>query len=77
MIKRDGDVVVNMKYIQPCSSGSSVKSKTIEELMQILREKANVHEVDGAGLAEKLGNMLVVNTILLARFQRFLVSRLR
>jgi indolepyruvate ferredoxin oxidoreductase beta subunit len=24
-----------------------------------------VHEVDGAGIAEKLGNLLVVNTILL------------
>ena len=24
-----------------------------------------VHEVDGVGIAEKLGNMLVVNTILL------------
>ncbi len=33
--------------------------------MAILRAKALVHEVDGAGIAEKFGNMLVVNTILL------------
>ena len=33
--------------------------------MQILRSKAIVHEVDGIDIAEKLGNLLVVNTILL------------
>ena len=33
--------------------------------MALLKAKALVHEVDGAGIAEKLGNMLVVNTILL------------
>ncbi len=65
MLKRWGNVVVNMKYIQPCSLGSNVKPKKEEELMQILREKATVHEINGAGLAEKLGNILVVNTILL------------
>ena len=65
MLKRSGDVIVNMKYIQPCISGSDVKPKKIDELMQILREKGKVHEVDGAGIAEKLGNLLVVNTILL------------
>ena len=31
----------------------------------LLRLKGKVHEVDGAGIAEKLGNLLVVNTILL------------
>jgi indolepyruvate ferredoxin oxidoreductase beta subunit len=65
MLRRDGDVIVNMKYIQPCITGSDAKPKKANELMQILREKAQVHEVDGAGIAEKLGNMLVVNTILL------------
>ena len=33
--------------------------------MALLRAKALVHEVDGEGIAEKLGNLLVVNTILL------------
>jgi indolepyruvate ferredoxin oxidoreductase beta subunit len=65
MLKRGGDVIVNMKYIQPCISGSDVKPKKIDELMQILREKGKVHEVDGVGIAERLGNLLVVNTILL------------
>lgn len=65
MLKRGGDIVVNMKYIQPCIVSSDVKPKKESELMQILRDKAGVHEVDGAGIAAKLGNPLVVNTILL------------
>jgi len=65
MLKRMGDVIVNMKYIQPCLLGPNVKPKKEEELMQILREKARVHGIDGAAIAKTLGNMLVVNTILL------------
>ena len=65
LLKRNGSVIVNMKYIPPNCMGSGVKPKKIEELMAILRAKAVVHEVDGADIAEKLGNILVVNTILL------------
>jgi indolepyruvate ferredoxin oxidoreductase beta subunit len=65
MLKKEGKVVVNMKYIQPGCSVSGVKPKKTGELMQILRSRAIVHEVDGIGIAEKLGNLLVVNTILL------------
>jgi indolepyruvate ferredoxin oxidoreductase beta subunit len=65
MLKKNGSVIVNMKYIPPNCMASGIKPKKIEELMAILCAKAFVHEVDGAGIAEKLGNMLVVNTILL------------
>jgi indolepyruvate ferredoxin oxidoreductase beta subunit len=65
MLKQGGDVIVNMKYIPPSCTASAVKPKKTEELMQILRAKAKVHEVDGIGIAEKLRNLLVVNTILL------------
>jgi indolepyruvate ferredoxin oxidoreductase, beta subunit len=65
MLKQNGDIIVNMKYIPPSCNVSEVKPKKPQELMQILRNKAVVHEVDGAGIAEKLGNLLVVNTILL------------
>jgi indolepyruvate ferredoxin oxidoreductase, beta subunit len=65
MLKTNGNIVVNMKYIPPSCSASGVKPKKTEELMQILRSKGKVHEVDGAGIAQKLGNLLVVNTILL------------
>jgi indolepyruvate ferredoxin oxidoreductase beta subunit len=65
MLKRGGDVIVNMKYIPPSCTASAVKPKKTDELLQILRAKAKVHEVDGIGIAEKLRNLLVVNTILL------------
>ena len=65
MLKKGGKVIVNMKLIQPSCMVSGVKSKSTEELMAILRDRAMVHEIDGIGIAEKLGNRLVVNTILL------------
>ena len=65
MLRKEGNVVVNMKYIQPSCSVSGVKLRKTDELMQILRSKAIVHEIDGTDIAQKLGNLLVVNTILL------------
>ena len=64
ILKKKGSVIVNMKYIPP-NLTSGAKPKKIEELIALLRAKALVHEVDGACIAEKLGNMLVVNTVLL------------
>jgi indolepyruvate ferredoxin oxidoreductase, beta subunit len=64
MLKKNGDIVVNLKYIQPSCLGSA-KPKRTEELIELLKTKGKVHTVDGARLAEKLGNPLVVNTILL------------
>ncbi len=90
MLRRGGDVIVNMKYIQPNCMIAGGKPKKTEELMQILRSRAKVHEVDGVGIAEKLGNLLVVNTILLGAlsalpeipvkqesFQQAIASRLK
>jgi indolepyruvate ferredoxin oxidoreductase, beta subunit len=65
MLKKNGTVVVNTKYIPPNSTVIGAKPKKIEDLMTLLRAKATVYEVDGVGIAEKLGNLLVVNTILL------------
>jgi indolepyruvate ferredoxin oxidoreductase beta subunit len=65
MLKKNGTVVVNMKYIPPNCMVAGAKPKKVEDLMSLLKAKALVHEVDGVGIAEKLGNMLVVNTILL------------
>ena len=65
MLKKNGTVIVNMKYIPPNCMVTGAKPKKIQELMTMLRTKALVHEVEGVGIAEKLGNMLVVNTILL------------
>ena len=45
--------------------GHNLKPKKTEELLAMLKAKAKVHEVDGIGIAQQLGNTLVVNTILL------------
>jgi indolepyruvate ferredoxin oxidoreductase beta subunit len=65
MLKKEGNVIVNMKYIPPNYSISRTKTKNTEDLMRILKLRAKVHEVNGVGIAEKLGNLVVVNTILL------------
>jgi indolepyruvate ferredoxin oxidoreductase beta subunit len=65
MLKNGGTVIVNKKLIQPSCMPRGVKPKSQQELMKLLNAKALVHEVDGIGIAQKLGNMLVVNTILL------------
>ena len=67
MLKAGGTVVVNMKYIPPnCAVQGAAVFKQPEDLIGLVREKAvKVHEVDGAGIAEKVGNPIVVNTVLL------------
>jgi len=65
MLKKNGTVIVNMKYIPPNCMITGTKPKKIKDLMSLLKARALVHEVDGVGIAEKLGNMLVVNTVLL------------
>ena len=65
MLKKNGTVIVNMKYIPPNCMVAGAKPKKTEDLMSLLRAKALVYEVEGGGIAEKLGNMLVVNTVLL------------
>lgn len=67
MLKPKGTVVVNTKYIPPTSSlQASCMQLTPEKLLEAIRKKAlKVFEVDGATLANKLGNPMVVNTILL------------
>ena len=65
ILKKNGTVIVNTKYIPPNSTVAGAKPQKSRELIALLKSKARVYEVDGAGIAEKLGNMLVVNTILL------------
>lgn len=66
MLKPNGAIVVNMKYIQPNCTLVGAKIRKAEELVEILKTKSSrVHQIDGSGIAEKIGNPLVVNTILL------------
>ena len=92
MLKPKGTVVVNTKYIPPSSTlQGSAKPLKSESLMALIRDKAlKVYEVDGIALASKLGNLMVVNTILLGAvsalpetpitqgsFQQAIASRLK
>jgi indolepyruvate ferredoxin oxidoreductase beta subunit len=67
MLKTEGTVVMNVKYIPPnCTIQGSAEPKKPEDLLGLVRKKAlKVHEVDGMGIATKLGNPIVVNTVLL------------
>jgi indolepyruvate ferredoxin oxidoreductase beta subunit len=65
MLKNKGTVIVNKKYIPPSCLTSDVKSLKIQDLIALLKTKARVHEVEGTEIAQKLGNLLVVNTVLL------------
>jgi indolepyruvate ferredoxin oxidoreductase beta subunit len=67
MLKREGTVVVNTKYMPPnVAFDRGMKPLTQEQLLSLIKAKAqSVHEVDGVGIATKLGNLLVVNTVLL------------
>jgi len=65
VLKNRGTVIVNTKLIQPSCMPPKVKPKNAEELMALLKSKALVYEVDGIGIAKKVGTPLVVNTILL------------
>jgi indolepyruvate ferredoxin oxidoreductase, beta subunit len=67
MLKPKGTVVVNTKYIPPNTllQGSEKPLKP-EDMMALICQKAlNVYEIDGLALAKKLGNLMVVNTVLL------------
>ena len=66
MLSKDGTVIVNTKYIAPSTSAAVASGLDDQKILDIIRERAHkVHEVDGLGIATKLGNILVVNTILL------------
>jgi len=67
MLKDEGTVVMNVKYIPPsCTLQGSAELKTPQDLVGMVKKKAlKVHEIDGEGIANKVGNLIVVNTVLL------------
>jgi len=67
MLRDDGTVIVNTKYLPPSTASSwSGQPLSQKKLLGMIRERARfVHEIDAVNIAEKLGNLLVVNTILL------------
>jgi indolepyruvate ferredoxin oxidoreductase beta subunit len=67
MLDSNGAVIVNTKYIPPSTSlVCSAKPLTHEKLLKMIIDRTHtVYEVDGIGIANKLGNILVANTVLL------------
>ncbi len=66
MLKKHGTVILNAKYIPPSTSVDSSSDFNHEKILQIIRARVSkVYEIDGIDIANKLGNILVVNTILL------------
>jgi indolepyruvate ferredoxin oxidoreductase beta subunit len=66
MLKKNGTVILNRKYIPPSTSYARSFKFTDEKILNRIKAKTKkVHEVDGHGIANKLGNVLVVNTILI------------
>jgi indolepyruvate ferredoxin oxidoreductase, beta subunit len=67
MLKNDGTVIVNAKYIPP-GGGALYLGKTLtqQRLSTLIKHRAcRVFEVDAVKIASDLGNPLVVNTVLL------------
>ena len=67
MLNKNGTVLLNTKYLPPSiSNGDALSGLSNEKLLEIIKERApNVYEIDGISIANKLGNILTVNTILL------------
>ena len=66
IMKENGTVIVNTKYIQPSTSAAASADLNAEKILDIIRARTQkVYEVDGVGIATKLGNILAVNTVLL------------
>jgi indolepyruvate ferredoxin oxidoreductase beta subunit len=67
MLKKEGTVIVNTKYIPPSTSHvGSYKFLRPEKLLEVIRNRVHtVYEIDGIDLANRLGNVIVANTILL------------
>ena len=66
LMKKDGTVIVNTKYIQPSTSAAASANLDAIKILAMIKARAQkVVEVDGLGIATKLGNILAVNTVLL------------
>lgn len=79
MLKKEGTIIVNTKYLPP-SAGYSFSDKHLTE--QQLSEKMHqtactVYEIDAMAIATRLGNLLVVNTILLGALSALPETRIR
>jgi indolepyruvate ferredoxin oxidoreductase beta subunit len=66
MLNKMGSVVVNTKYIPPSTSAATSSGLNDEKILDLIKARAHkIYEIDGIDIANKVGNLIVVNTILL------------
>jgi indolepyruvate ferredoxin oxidoreductase beta subunit len=66
MLKKDGIVILNNKYIPPSTFTGKSSNFDHEKIFRIITDKTSkVYQIDAISIASKLGNILAVNTILL------------
>jgi len=66
MLKKNGTVILNTKYIPPSTSPNSPSNLGKEKILKMIKSYTKkVIEIKGIETAINLGNLLVVNTILL------------
>lgn len=66
MLIKNGTVILNTKYIPPSTSAGSSSDFNHEKILRIIHNKTDqVYEIDGISIANGLGNILAVNTVLL------------
>jgi len=66
MLTKTGTVILNTKYIPPSTSAKSSSDLNHEKILNMVIDRASkVFEIDGIGIANRLGNVLAVNTVLL------------
>ncbi len=71
-LKRDGKIIVNQQRIYPPSVTSGMDHYP-DNVLDILRQgKMDVISIDGITLASRMGNVLVVSTLLLGVMSMFL-----
>lgn len=66
MLGNNGTVILNTKYIPPSTSVGKLSDYNQEKILKMILDRASkVFEIDGIGIANRLGNVLAVNTVLL------------
>jgi indolepyruvate ferredoxin oxidoreductase beta subunit len=66
MLKKSGTIILNTKYIPPSTSASNLSTFNHEKILGIIRDREHkIYEIDGVSIANRLGNILTVNTVLL------------
>jgi indolepyruvate ferredoxin oxidoreductase beta subunit len=71
-LKPDGKIIINRQRIYPPGVTSGIDKYPEDVVAILLKEKVEVIEVKGMELANRIGNPLVISTILLGMMSSFL-----